>query len=218
MSKEPRLRASLVLVTYCPDQRRRGFVEKSFPTIHNTGIKREDYELIVFDNGGIHRDLIEELDYDVLITCDHNIGVAAGLNAGFEIAISDNLVAVQDDVYYEDGWLKKGLELLDKYNDSAVAFFGCHRVHRKEDAGPDAFYATKAGGPLMLTRKLFYKIGRFAVEYYTPGGLWERKLIKQGHRLVISKGPRLMRHLGMRASMVARQKGMVNDFRNPRPS
>jgi len=194
------INASIVLVTYCPNQVRYDFCERSFSEIHRTGVPRDKYELIVVNNGGIHGDLIAALDADMVISMDRNVGQAAGLNIGISVSQSINLALMDDDLSYKEGWLQAGLDVLYHYPKHVVSLRAVKKGYVTGVAGRGNKYARKVGGCWILRRELFEKVGRFGMYYFDFGGLWTRNLIRYGSRFVVSKTPYIF-HLGGGKSM-----------------
>lgn len=208
--------ASIILATYCPNSKRHEFAERAFDTIHNTGIKRKDYELIVIDNGGIHANLIDGLDTDIILTSNRNIGQAAALNAGIALALSDNLIVAHDDMNYKDGWLRRGLKMLRKYRNYVVSIGEYEERYVTGKAGKNALFVRKIGGVIFFRRGLFNKVGRFGLTYYSHGGLWIRNLLRKKSRIVVSADPPSTIHIGKGKSIVAGKRSMILEYRKPR--
>ena len=207
-------KASIVLATYCPDEARRVLCEQSFQEIHRTGVPREEYELIVVNNGGIHADLIEGLNANIIITNSHNVGQAAALNEGIAIARSINLAIMDDDLSYKEGWLQVGLKMLNKYPKYVISLreYGNKYVTQTMKSGHK--FARNAGGVWIMRRRLYWLVGRFAMGYYDYGGLWTRNLIRSGSRFVVSKTP-FISHIGKNYSIIGNKKGLIRRYFDP---
>jgi len=194
------LKASIVLATYCPNKDRYSLCERSFSEIHRTGMKRNEYELIVVNNGGIHTDLIERLDADVVITNSKNLGQGAALNEGICIARSKNLALMDDDLSYREGWLQEGLGVLYLHPAHVVSMTDIGHKYITAPAGQGHSYARKVGGIWILRKSVYYKVGRFASGVHNYGGMWTRNLIRSGSRFVVTDTP-LIFHLGKGKSL-----------------
>lgn len=201
---------TIIIATFCPNETRYELCAQSFAEIHQTGIDRKDYELIVFDNGGIqaHRDLIKGLEADVILSANRNIGQAKALNAGIAISKSTNLVLMDDDLSYEPGWLKTGLKILYRFPRYVVSLRECGERFITGDAGDGYKFARKVGGVWIMRRALYEKVGRFGMGYYSYGGLWTRNLIRKDSRFVVSDKPYIT-HLGRGKSIVGNDREKI---------
>lgn len=206
------LRASIVVATYCPNGERYNLCKQSFSEIHQTEIPRDKYELIIVNNGGIHHDLIEALDTDVIVTNDRNIGQGAALNEGIAIARSNNLVLMDDDMSYKEGWLKIGLKLLDHFPKYVISLEPIAKRYIIGTIGKHHL-SRKVGGNWIMRRSLYNQIGRFGILYYSFGGLWTRNLLRQGKKFIVSKVPYLF-HLGRGKSIIGRKRSKIHEYRN----
>ena len=163
-------------------------------------MERSEYELIVVNNGGIHADLIDRLDADVVITNSKNLGQGAAMNEGISIAKSINLALMDDDLSYKEGWLQAGLKLLYQYRRYVISMTRIGYRYITAPAKRGCNYARKVGGVWILRKSVYYKVGKFASGVHNYGGLWTRNLIRSGSRFVISKTPFIF-HLGRRKSL-----------------
>jgi glycosyltransferase involved in cell wall biosynthesis len=204
------------MATYCPYDWRREIVEKSFQDWHEkTGSGRQGYELIIINNGGNHRDLLEGLEPDLLIDTNHNIGQGAGLNIGAILARANTLMFTDDDMRYEPGWLRYGVAMLNKYPDYVVSLRKYGHRYKTGDAGGGNVYSRKAGGVWFMRRWLWQKVGRFGMTYYDFGGLWTRNLIRSGSRFVVSKKA-FISQIARKRSIIGGKRSKIAEFRNPR--
>lgn len=200
------MRASIVLATYCPNQERYDLCERSFSEIHRTGIQRDQYELIVVDNGGMHRDLVETLDTDVIVTNSLNLGQAAAFNQGIAIARSKVLALMDDDLSYKQGWLKYGLGILRRFPDHVISLRNLSRkkyIRGETEEGHKI--ARKVGGVWILRKGVYDAVGRFGMGYYDYGGLYTRNMRRKGFAFLVSKEPYIF-HLGHGKSIIGKKR------------
>ena len=185
-------RASIILATYCPDQPRYELCKRSFAEIHNTGIPREDYQLIVIDNGGIHKDLIAQLGADIIVWNKVNLGQGGGLNEGSALAASSNLAFIDDDLSYRSGWLYEGVRLIERHSSMVGCLKDLSRIKAKYFVGKtksgNPIYR-KVGGVWIMKRQIFNLYGPFSAGYYSFGGLFTRVLIRNKVNFVGGKEP-----------------------------
>ncbi len=111
------------MATWVWNQKRLSTFKKTFETIHkNAGIPREDYELIVTNNGGLpeHQALLAEQDIDILQNFGWNVGAHIAHNENIKKASGKWLVMAADDLEFEPDWLKVGLEMAEKYEEKKL--------------------------------------------------------------------------------------------------
>ena len=203
-----KLAASIILASYCPNEARYRLCQDSFAEIGETGLPRNWYELIVVDNGGVHRDLIEALGADLVITNSHNVGQAASLNQGVAIAKSPNLVLLDDDLVYQKGWLAAAVKMVNYYPENVISL--------RHDADPKGKYvlgitrrgdkiAKRVGGVWVMRRRIYDLVGDFPQSYYDWGGLWTRNMRRQGVRFIVSKTPYIF-HRGAEHSLIGKSR------------
>ena len=204
--------ASIILATYCPTVDRARLVERSFGELPQTGVSREDYEIIVVNNGGLHEAMIEDLSPDITIRTSYNLGQASGLNIGASIARSKNLVFVDDDLSYKPGWLKVGIQMVNKFPRNVISLRAYGQQFATERTPKGHYISRKAGGCWLMRASLFWKLGRFSNRHYDFGGLWTRQLLRSGSRFVISKTP-FMEHLGADLSIIGNNKEFIRSYR-----
>jgi len=200
------MRVSIVLATYCPDRERYALCEQSFSEIHRTGLPRNWYELIVVDNGGIHRDLVEALDADVIITNSINLGQAAAYNQGIAIARAKCLALMDDDLSYKQGWLKYGWGLLRRFPNHVISLRSLRRksyIYGETEEGHKI--AKKVGGVWIIRKGVYDAVGRFGMGYYDYGGLYTRNLRRKGFTFLVSKEPYIF-HLGHKKSIIGNKR------------
>jgi len=207
-----RNKISIVIVTYCPSDVRYELCKRSFAEFQNTGVDREDYELIVFNNGGIHADLVESLDADIILSTDRNIGVGAAFNAGTSITIGKVLALMQDDLGYKEGWLKRGLEILKCYPNDVVALMAADNNVRLGEADEDCYYSRKSPMAHIMTRKLFCHVGEYRNNIYSPGGEWIKRLIRGGSKFVHPNEPYIT-HIGAGLSIIGSNRAAIREYR-----
>lgn len=199
-------RASIILATYCPNQERYDFCERSFSEIHQTGLPRKEYELIVVDNGGMHRDLVEALDADVVVTNSRNLGQAAAFNQGISIAKSGCLALMDDDLSYRQGWLKYGWKLLRQFPNHVISLRELDRQRYICGETKDGHkLARKVGGVWIIRKGVYDSVGRFGVGYYSYGGLYTRNLRRKGYTFLVSKEPYII-HIGHGKSIIGKKQ------------
>jgi glycosyltransferase involved in cell wall biosynthesis len=196
--------ASIILATYCPNTERYMLCEKSLCQIHRTsGLERDQYELIVINNGGTHNHLLQDMDADLIITNSKNIGQAAALNQGASVARSDNLAFIDDDLSFEQNWLQVGIKMLNCYQHYVVSLRNVPGRYTIGMTGRGHKEARSVGGNWIMRKWLYEKVGKFGVGYYDFGGLWTRNLIRCGHKFVVSKKPYII-HMGRGHSIVGK--------------
>lgn len=206
------MKTSIVLVTYCPTDVRYGLCERSFTEIHGTGVDRKEYELIVFNNGGIHADLIEGLDADIVLSADHNIGVGAAFNAGISIALGDTLALMQDDLGYKDGWLARGIDIAKRFPGYVTSLLPCDELFITGEIDDELFYSRKVPMSHIMSRKFFHQIGLYRNNIFSPGGEWIKRLIRSGSRFVVSRESYIF-HIGARLSIIGGNKEAIKSYR-----
>lgn len=200
------MRVSIILATYCPDRERYALCERSFSEIHRTGLPRNWYELIVVDNGGIHRDLVEALDADVIVTNSINLGQAAAYNQGIAIARAKCLALMDDDLSYKQGWLKYGWKLLKRFPNHVISLRILRRKRYIYDETKEGHkIAKKVGGVWIIRRGVYDAVGRFGMGYYDYGGLYTRNLRRKGFTFLVSKEPYIF-HLGRGKSIIGNKQ------------
>lgn len=206
------LNTSIILATYCPDMTRYNLCEQSFSEIHNTGINRNEYELIVVNNGGIHQSLIEKLDADIVITNSRNIGQGAALNIGASIARGINIAFVDDDLSYKERWLWMGIKMVKLYPKYVTSLRNYGTKFATGKTAKGHVISRNTGGVWIMRLWLYQKIGRFGMTYYDFGGLWTRNLLRAGHRFVVCKDQYIF-HLGKKSSIIGNRKGTIKEYR-----
>lgn len=218
------LKVSIIMATYCPYDWRREIVEQSFENFHEkTGWARDAYELIIINNGGNHRDLLEGLAPDLLIDTNHNIGQGAGLNIGAILSRALTLMFTDDDLEYKPGWLRYGVNLLHRYPKHVISLREYGKEFATGDAGGGNVYSRKAGGVWFMRRWLWREVGRFGMTYFDFGGLWTRNLLRYGketgndNRFVVSKKP-FIKQIARRRSIIGNKRALIPAFRNTRTS
>lgn len=200
------MKASIILATYCPNQERYDLCEQSFSEIHRTGLPREEYELIVVDNGGIHRDLVEALDADVIVTNTPNLGQAAAFNQGIAIARSGCLALMDDDLSYKQGWLRYGWKLLRQFPNHVISLRELERqkyIYGEAKGGHKL--ARKVGGVWIIRKGVYDSIGRFGMGYFGYGGLYTRNLRRKGYTFLVSAEPYIF-HIGSGKSIIGKKQ------------
>lgn len=203
-----KLAASIILATYCPDDVRYRLCQRSFSEIGATGLPRAWYELIVVDNGGLHRGLIEGLGADRIITNDKNIGQAAGLKQGISVAKSPNIALMDDDLSYRNGWLAAGVKMINYFPTYVVSLrhdFDPKRKHVIETTRQGHMIAERAGGVWIMRRRIYDLVGDLGQDYYDYGGLWIRNMKRRGIKFVISKTPYIF-HMGAGVSITTKKR------------
>ena len=203
---------SVVIVTYCPSDVRYELCKRSFAEFHNTGIERKDYELIVFNNGGIHADLVASLKADILLSADRNIGVGVAFNAGISITIGTMLALMQDDLGYKEGWLKRGLEIAQHYPNDVTALMAADSYVRLDDIDDDYYYSRKSPMAHIMTRKLFDRVGTYRNNIFSPGGEWIKRLIRGGSKFVHPNEPYIT-HIGAGRSIIGNNRAAIREYR-----
>lgn len=207
-----RNKISIVIVTYCPSDVRYELCKRSFAEFQNTGIDREDYELIVFNNGGIHDDLVASLNTDIILSADRNIGVGAAFNAGISVTIGTVLALMQDDLGYKEGWLKRGLEILKRYPNDVVALMAADNNVKLGEVDEDCYYSRKSPMAHIMTRKLFCRVGEYRNNIYSPGGEWIKRLIRGGSKFV-HPNESYIRHIGAGLSIIGSNRAAIREYR-----
>jgi glycosyltransferase involved in cell wall biosynthesis len=206
-------RTSIILVTYCPSQERYELCQQCFSTIHQTGLKRKEYELIVVNNGGIHQELVDKLDKDIEIRNKINIGLAEGRNQGIILSKGDYLAIVDDDLFFKNNWLKTGIELLEKYKKERIlvslrAIRNWKRyLMRWVDDYP---IVNKVGAIWIFEKKIIRKYGYFK-EGYSIEREYSKRFKKDGYLFLLSKNPYIF-HLGEKKSIIYRDKEKYNEW------
>jgi len=188
------MKASIVIATYCPSKERLDLVERSFLNLHATGIPRDEYELIICDNGGFQPDLIMALEPDLKITYSKNVGQPAALNAGISAARGEVIFQMDDDLLYGQGWVAYGLGMLDTYPSAIVQLRPPISPIVETTRGGHGI-VTRHGGHYIARREVFRKCGPFSTEHYRWAGLWERQASRRGYRFLVAKDPQIV-HLG----------------------
>lgn len=194
------MKASIVLATYCPNETRLEICEQSFAFLHLTGLPRDEYELIVVNNGGLHGALVGDIGADLVIACSRNIGQPAALNAGISAARGDYIFQVDDDLDYKFGWMDYGLEMLRLYPKAIMQL----RTHLPGSVNTMTreghFIISHHGGQFIAHRSVFRKVGAFNCELFHWAGLWERNAARHGYQFIAAKDPQTV-HLGGAASL-----------------
>lgn len=209
-----KLAASIILATYCPNEERYELCRQSFMEMGDAGLPRDWYEVIVVNNGGLHIDLIQGLNPDLVITNSRNVGQASGLNEGIAVSKSPNLVLIDDDLGYARKWLAAAVKMVNYYPEHVVSLRGDFdpkgkyvvEVTRRGDK-----IAKRAGGVWAMRRRVYDAVGPFADGYFDWGGLWTRNMRRKGVRFVISKTPYIF-HRGEAHSIVGRSQSRWSRF------
>lgn len=197
------LKASIIIPTYCPTKERYELCEKSFAEIHQTGLERREYELILINNGGIpdHQELIGNLDVDVSIAEPENIGNAKGINEGLHYATGSVIALMDDDLSYKPGWLKKGLELLETQEKVLVSLREIGKIKYVVGTTREGnFLARKVGGCWIVRRSVLDTFGNFP-SVYGFDGVYARRFLRAGYVFLVSKEP-YIKHLGEGKSII----------------
>lgn len=105
------VKVSTVTVTY----NRPEMVKKCVESLENQSLDRDDYEIIVINQGSEEVDV----DSDVLIEAEDK-GVAYGRNLGIKESSGDVIAFIDDDCLAREDWLEKGLKELEKNNWAGV--------------------------------------------------------------------------------------------------
>jgi SAM-dependent methyltransferase len=99
--------------------------------LEQLGRVTDGYSLVLVDNGFADRQLVEELDPEVLLTNTENVGVVRAINQGLDACAGAPYVAVMhsDVLVMEEGWLEHVVGFLESRRDvGLVAFAGRHSV------------------------------------------------------------------------------------------
>ena len=200
--------ASIILVTYCPNEERKALSIKSFETLHKTGLERKDYELIVINNGGIHQELIDSLEPNIEIKNRVNtIFPAIGKNQGMRLARGEYVSFVDDDLLFSEGWLKEGIDMLEKYpNEKLVAsvrYLG-HPQRYSMGKLDNHLLVSKVGGWWILKKEIMDRYGDFKVGISEDKNYWKKNFKPNGYRFILSEKPYIL-HLGERKSILMGQ-------------
>jgi glycosyltransferase involved in cell wall biosynthesis len=138
---------------------RREVVKKTLDKIlNNTGLSRDEWELLVVDNGSTDGvdEYINSLKPKLLIKHHENKGVAHSLNKLIKKASGDYICHIGNDIEMDDGWLKG---LLDCHK--AIPQTGIAAIHTVEALHPianicgvDVHLGKGVFGPKMFRREL----------------------------------------------------------------
>lgn len=200
---------SIILVTYCPSLERMDLNQKCFETIHKTGLARGDYELIVINNGGLLLDT-SKLDSDVEVKNKINVGQAGGKNQGIKLASGKYVAFMDDDLLFEEGWLKHGIDLLEKYPEekliASVRYLDSPERYQMGELDGHLLLS-KVGGWWIMKKSLIDECGLFTIKYSEDRDYWKRYLKIRGYRFILSKEPYIF-HLGEEKSILKKIYGI----------
>lgn len=193
------MRASIVIATWVPDVVRLALCRRSFGELLETGVPRDEFEIVVCQNGGLQEDLIARLRPNLLIRYSRNIGTPAAWNAGISAARGDAIFVMDDDLSYQPGWMAYGLGMLDLYPKAIVQLREpIDRVEHRTKAGH--LIVHRLGGQYIARRRTFQRVGPFSTDHFRWAGLWERNAARRGHQFVCARVPMIV-HLGGEHSM-----------------
>lgn len=191
---------AIIIASFCPDEKRKEIVKQSFLEIHNTGMPRDHYEIIIVNNGGIHEDLIGELDTDLVITNDKNIGQAAAFNQAIATTNAFYLALMDDDLSYSDGWLKYGMRLVRRHPCHIISLREYGKKYQIGETDDGYILSRKVGGVWMMNRTIYETVGPFGADYFDWGGLWTRNMRAKGFTFLVSRKPMIF-HIGRKRSL-----------------
>lgn len=133
--------ASLVVLSF----KRPDSLKRSLESLLNNS-DGVPYELIVHDDGAgsdgsgrVNMTMLSQMARQRLLTtlilnAGDNLGVGTAMNRGFSIARGRWVVKLDADLEYRPGWLKAGVDLLEKRPDVAVVgFFDFRNYNPKDD-------------------------------------------------------------------------------------
>lgn len=123
--------------------------------ILNSGLKPEEIELLVLDNGSKDRRIIDfcKKISTVHIAMQKNIGVAAGYNLLLKASTGEYLCTIGNDIYLQPGWLTDLIQYSESIKKSGIS--GIHCVFEKGiyDASKDVYVPQNA----MIYSTTFFK-------------------------------------------------------------
>lgn len=135
--------------------------------LSNCGIDRNDYELIILDNGSKDNRTIEYLSNiaDTFIKSEENIGCAKGFNKLFRLAKGDYICLIGNDILLSDGWLKELIYYNETIENSGICGVYCEgeKGNLVNKNGHDVYMrpSNTIDGITLFNRKLLDIVGGF---------------------------------------------------------
>jgi len=162
-------------------------------------------EIIVVDNGSnledsrFLLDLVQEKKIQFYVRNSENLYFGFARNLGFDISCGNYLVFSDNDIEYKDGWLDKGLAILEANPDKKLAWtpLRTDRQHRHlnywrgelEFEGTKYLLNTRAGSnSWLIRRKDFEEIGKFR-NHQTAGSYWQDNFVNKGYVMTTMENP-----------------------------
>lgn len=169
---------SIIVPTYIPDGDCALINDKFFSSLAKH-TKRENYELIVVDNGskcGMFPPFI-----DVLVNRPEPLGYARATNIGLALARHDTMVVINNDIVLSPEWLEK---LLDQYRAHGPgvlsAWDGGHSRQGCPEVWTDSWYSL-----WMTDRITFSKVGYLdeSLPYRFHDQDYSIRMVKAGYKV-----------------------------------
>lgn len=147
----------------------------------------DDYEIILVDDGSPIRALHEVSDIDIRLP--DNQGYSAAVNAGLEAADGEIIIIGNNDLIFENNWLRGLLKVLDEGFDVAT----CWTSDQKYKLDAVIKEADRFGSLLAMKREVYDTIGGFDEQfrgYFTDDDYRQRInqagfTIGKNHNLVV---------------------------------
>lgn len=195
--------------------------------IENT---KEQYEFIVHDDGSRLEDTYDTLDLihcmgaTVITNCpEWNQGIGTGLNRMFNIASGDPIVKLDNDQDFTEGWLTKGIEILDKY--AGIGILGFEHYHHEgcdyhdtmiEDHGDWTEHDFVLGASFAVRRECWEDCKPFPEHTWSSDNDFMKKAVKEGWRIGLMKESynNTRDYMGFQHSSIAIAPGEMLEVKN----
>jgi len=188
---------SIIFIHYAPNKARSELGKRSFKSLYES-VKKYPVEMIVVDNGGGDSEFFlkecEEGRITHYIRNANNIWYGYGRNQGLDMATSDYLCVVDNDIIFTGDWLEECRNILEKDTGKHIITpCDIDRYHRysKYDRpsvtidGKELIVNAMAGSSCwMMKREAWEEIGRFA-DRMKAGTDWTRRACKKGYSTII---------------------------------
>ena len=197
---------SIIFVTHASNEARAELARKSFVSLKKS--IPQGCQVIVVDNGGEYSnaDFFIKQDIAHYIKNGENIHFGLARNIGFKLATEKYTAVVDDDLIYQEGWLEKCVDVLEKTTGKYFATpIGRIKTHNRDAFnrgtlnidGTDYILNTFAGSNCWVMKTDdFRELGEFPKHIFA-GTKWCQSYSRKGYVVIVL--PEIMvEHIGQR--------------------